>query len=226
MKKALVIGIIILLLGISMTPLTQGSDIREFSPYHKEVNSILKLYGLNLESTMGEFKHLLNKLVIKRTFRNPSLIAELKNDIETLSYIFDQIGVKDKMTIKQALTLIKNNKGLFQDNGINLFCSIFVFGHPAYGYPWFRLFKVLYGNWGIVEAWGDNYVKIKSQIIGYQSCEDQMCRNTSGNFIGLITFTPPAIYYTYMLITPYVRVNGFFTLFSQSDVPFVKSDGN
>lgn len=221
----LCVGITILFLGISLLPITQGTINEKLNVKHKELDFFLRFHRLNIGSTIGEFKQLLYKLVTKRENRNPSLTVEFKNDIEKLSNIFDQIGVTNDLTIKQALPLIENNREVFQEEGINLFCSIHILGFPGYGNPWIRFFKVLYGEWGIMEAWDENYVKIKSQILGCQNCENQSCEETSGKFIGLITFTPPAIYWTYMLITPYVVINGFFTLFSKSNVPYVKMDG-
>jgi hypothetical protein len=241
MKKLLVVCVIVLFLGVaiapsinanngilieekSLLPIAQGTINEKLNVKYKELDFLLRFYRLNIGSTIGEFKQLLYRLATNRENRNPLLTVEFENDIEKLSNLFYQIGASNDLTIKQALPLIENNSEVFQEEGINLFCSIHILGFPGGGRPWIRLFKVLYGEWNIWEAWGENYVIIKSKILGCQICENQSCEETSGKFIGLITFTPPAMYWTYMIITPHVFINGFFTLFSISNVPYVYID--
>ena len=219
-----VVGITILFLGLAIAPLTQGKEIRESDNYHNELNLLLKFYGLNIGSTIKEFKHLLYKLVTKRHNTNASLLIELKNDIVILSNVFEQIGIKEDMKISQALPLIKNNKDIFQERGINLFCVIRIYGHPGNGLPYFQLFKVLFGIWQLFWGGLDDNIGIYNPLIGLQHCEGRMCKETSGKFIGLFTFIPPAIYTPTLPVTPLIIINGFFTLFSISNVPFVENE--
>jgi hypothetical protein len=216
------IGILMLFIGVTIIPIAQCTSNDKFNFDNILLNYNLKFYGLNIESTVEEFEQLLYRLVNNRKNNNPQLSAELRQDIKELSKIFDQINVKEDMTIEQALPLINKNEEEFKDKGINLFCRIHIRGHPAYCYPWVRLFKVYYGTWSIGEvgAWGINFVRIKSLILGGQYCEDKLCENASGKFIGLVTYKPPAMYWTYMIITPYIYVNGLFTLYSKSIVPY------
>ena len=219
-----VVGITILFLGLAIAPLTQCKEIRKPDNYQKELNSLLKFYGLNIGSTIKEFENLLYKLVTKKQNINVSLLTELKNDIDTLSNVFEQIGTKEDTKISQALPLIKNNKDIFQERGINLFCVIRIYGHPGNGLPYFRLFKVLFGIWQLFWGGLEDNIRIYNPVIGLQYCGGRMCKETSGRFIGLFTFIPPAIYTPTLPVTPLIIINGFFTLFSISNVPFVNTN--
>ena len=228
MRKVLVVGIIVMFLVVAVAPLTQSIVIEKSNHKYKELDSLLNFHGLNTDNTMGDFEQLLYNLVNKRSKRNPTITAELINDIEKLSDIMNKIGVTDDMKIAEAIPIIENNKEQLQEEGINLFCSIHVDAKGGYCYPFFRLFQVLFGNW---HCWGGplhthHYVKIKSQIVGLQYCEDYECGNKSGDFIGLIGFNPPVMYYIPYITDPIVYIRGNFSLFSRSDVPFVGSDGN
>ena len=77
-----------------------------------------------------------------------------------------------------------------------------IYGHPGNGLPYFRLFKVLFGIWEL--WWGglEDKIIIYNPLIGLQSCEGRMCKETSGRFIGLFTFLPPAIYTPTIPVTP------------------------
>jgi len=187
----------------------------------KKIDIFLRFYGLNKKSTIADFEQLLYQLLNKQEIECPKLSAELKNDIETLSLIFDQVGIKDDMKISQALYFIKNNQDIFQEKGINLFCFIRIYGHPGNGLPFFRLFKVLYGVWQLFWGGLEDNVIIYNPLIGYQHCFGRMCKETSGRFVGLITLLPPAIYTPTLPVTPCIIINGLFTLFSRSNVAFV-----
>jgi hypothetical protein len=224
MKKEIlvVVGITFLFLGLSLVPLTQGTKTRESISNYKELNSILKFYRLNLDSTIGEFENLLYKLVIKKDNRNPSLKDELKSNIQKLSVTLRQIGITEDMTISQSLPLIENNKGIFQELGINLFCSVSVRLIGGSSFPHNRFIKVFYGEWRCLGGYpyGPHTVKINSKLIGLQYCEDGECGAQSGEFIGLIGI-PPVMIYIPAITTPMVGIRGNFVLFSHSGLPFV-----
>jgi hypothetical protein len=222
MKKILLtIFSVLLMISVAFLPLIQSSRIDKLDLNFKEIEYYLGHYGLNKKSTIGDFKQLLYNLVTKQEIKYPALSIELKNDIETLSAIFRQIGINDDISIIQALPIIEENSVLFRNVGINLFCVLRIYGHPARGLPYFRLLKCLCGIWYLFYDWPEHYVKINSLLIGLQYCVAKSCEDTRGVFIGLITFFPPAIWATYLPITPYLIINGMFTLFSKSNVPFI-----
>jgi hypothetical protein len=224
MKKEIltVVGITILFLGISLLPITQGTINEKFNVKYDELDYFLRFYKLNIESTIDEFEKLLYKLVAIGENRYPLLTGDLKNEIEELSNIFDQIGVTNDLTIKQALPLIENNKVRFRDLGINIFCSIKVklIGGSCFPHP--RYFKVVYGNWRCWEGYpyGPHTIRIKSIFIGLQYCEDDSCGAASGDFVGLIGI-PPVMLYFPAITAPWVFIRGNFVLFSHSNLPFV-----
>jgi len=209
-------------LGISVLPITQGTINEKLNVKYDELEYFLRFYKLNIQSTISEFEQLLYKLVANQENRYPFLTVQLKNDIEKLSDIFDRIGVTNDLAINQALPLIENNKGIFQELGINIFCSMKVnlIGGSCYPHP--RFIKVIYGNW---RCWGGypygpHTVKIKSIFIGLQYCEDGACGAASGEFIGLVGI-PPVILYFPAITAPWVFIRGNFVLFSHSSLPFV-----
>ena len=222
MKKILLtIFAVLLIISIVFLPLIQSSKIDKKDLNYKEFEYYLKYFGLNKKNTIGDFKQLLYNLVTKQEIKYPTLSIELKSNIETLSEIFEQIGINDDLTIIQALPIIEDNSEIFRNVGINLFCLMRIYGHPARGLPYFRLLKCLCGIWYLFYDWSEHYIKINSPLIGLQYCVAKSCEDTKGVFIGLITFLPPAIWATYLPITPYLIINGMFTLFSKSNVPFI-----
>ena len=200
----------------------QSSDEVESVLQNEDLDSLLSSYGLDTEDTMGEFEQLLYNLVYKRWWRYPRLAAELMNDIAELSDILEQIGVKDDMTIAEALPIIENNKELLQKIGINLFCSIHMGTIVGGGcWPPFRYYTALYGIWETGFHCG---VTIKG-LIGLQYIQCNFCKERySGVFIGMIGSDPPVINY-YPCPVDGWQIRGDFTLFSRSNVPFVNSSG-
>jgi hypothetical protein len=215
-----------LFVGIVYTPIAQGFKIDKSKSNYEELEFYLRAYGLNKKSTIGDFVDLLYKFVNKQRNRNPYLTNIINNDIKLLTDILDKIGILESMTISQALPIIEKNKEEFQKDGINLFCSVCIYGHPGNGLPFFRLFKVLYGVWQLFWGGYDDNIKIYNPKIGLQSCQGRMCEERSGRFIGLITLIPPAIYTPMLPVTPLIIINGLFTLFSKSNVPFVNTSSN
>lgn len=222
-KNTLICVVIpLLLLYAVVIPLTQGIENVESKSHYKELNSILKFYRLNLGSTIGEFENLLYNLVMKRDNRNPSLTDELKSNLQKLFVTMRQIRITKDMTISQSLPLIEKNKGIFQELGINIFCSVKVKLIGGSSYPHNRFIKVFYGEW---RCWGGypfgpHTVKINSRLIGLQYCEDGDCGAQSGEFIGLIGI-PPVMIYIPAITAPMVGIRGNFVLFSHSGLPFV-----
>lgn len=200
----------------------QSSDEVESVLQNEDLDSLLSSYGLGTEDTMGEFEQVLYNLVSKRWWRYPRLAAELMNDIDELSDILEQIGVKDDMTIAEALPTIENNKELLQKIGINLFCSIGMGTLVGGGcWPPFRYYTALYGSWFTGHHCG---VTIEG-LIGLQYVGCSFCKERySGGFIGMIGSDPPVIHYEPCPVDGW-QIRGDFTLFSRSNVPFVNSSG-
>ena len=192
----------------------------------KDLDSLLSSYGLDTKDTMGEFEQVLYNLASKRSWRNPSLAAKLMNDIDELSSILEQIGVTDDMTIAESLPIIENNKEQLQEEGINLFCSIDIYLIGGGCLPFLRLYKALYGYWKVLFDCSSNHVTIYNPIIGLQHCKGWECKEGySGEFIGMIGFNPPVMFYFVDSASQHTWVRGDFTLFSRSNVPFVESNG-
>jgi hypothetical protein len=200
------------------------SSGQESELQNERLDSLLSLYGIRTEDTIGEFEQVLYNLVSKRKWRNPRLVTKLMNDIDKLSEILEQIGVTDPMTIAEALPIIKNNKERLQEEGINLLCSIDMHAYDGGTFPLVRFYKAIFGRWTMGPIWTEDYATIKG-IIGLQQCDYHNCKNdTEGSFIGLIGNDPPVIGYAFELTCQPAWVRGF-VLFSKSDVPFVESNG-
>jgi hypothetical protein len=232
MKKILpimVIGILVLSgfgIGATNNPISKenqpfNDDIRL---QYKYLDSFLSLVNLSTKDTIAEFKQLLYNTISKKPTGNPRLADGLKNDIDKLSEILQQIAVTDDMTIKESLQIIENNKTLLQQSGINLFCFMRANARYAYFWPWFRLFKVVYGHWYIQHGdEHDRFVKIYNPIIGLQYCENYETADHSGNYICLIGLVPPVVSGDMpAVISRDMHINGF-ALFSISTIPFVET---
>jgi hypothetical protein len=191
-----------------------------------DLDSLLTPYGIDTEDTMGEFEQSLYNLVSKERRENPSLAAELMNDVDELSDLLEQIGVTDDMAIAKAIPIIEDNKEKLQAEGKNLFCSIDIYLSIGSCWPTWRLFNAMYGIWDVDEIWDDtSHVTIKG-LTGLQSCEGKKCaEDYEGRFICLIGIKPPVMLYNFQVATPYMWVRGF-VYFSESNVPFVNSTSN
>ncbi|UCD13637.1 MAG: hypothetical protein JSW60_08785 [Thermoplasmatales archaeon] len=186
----------------------------------------LSLVGLSTEDTITEFKQLLYNKVSKKPTRNPRFATGLKNDIDKLSEILQQIGVTDDMTIKKSMQIIENNKELLQQSGINLFCYIGANVRYAYFWPWFRLFKVVYGHWYIQHGEKGRFVIIYNPTIGLQYCKDYDTAEHSGDYICLIGLVPPVIIgHPPPVISRDMHIKGF-ALFSICTIPFTVPSNN
>ena len=202
---------------------SQSLDEVESEFQNEKLDSLLSTYGLDTGDTMGEFEQILYNLASKRRWINPSLSAKLINDVDELSDKLEQIGVKDDMTIAEALSIIENNKEQMQEEGINLFCSIDMYAYGGACWPIYRYYKALFGWWGIGHI--PDHVTIKG-LTGLQHCEDNGCKdNYEGTFIGLIGSNPPVMYYFYQSASQETWIRGDFVLLSRSNLPFVNYTG-
>jgi len=218
MKKSIVrkvsvfgaIAIVLLMVssatGTNVQPVEQIQKVVS-EPQNQDINLLLSKYGLNTESTIGEFEKILRNLVL----RTPLRAVKLLRNLHTLSDILEQIGVTDDMTIAEALPVIKNDPKPLQDVGINLFCSVDIEGYGTTR-PIARDTITILGGWSIYYA---DYPGTHAEIdgsSGRQYCEYECGGRVIGFFghISCLKFQP----------APCATVDGT-ALYSISDVPFV-----
>ena len=225
MKKLLVVGIIILLVGVSV-PSTgtnvEKSDTSYVDESYSELDYQLSKYGLETRDTIRDFEQVLYRLIYRGRWINPFLSYRLKKEVANLSDVLHEMGISKEMTIAEALPIIEENKEILQKEGINLFCSIEMNALSGNAVPLFRLFIVIFGSWLCEIGFEGNYLKIESSIIGLQYCEDQDTEDKVGGLIGLIGFDPPVIRSDPPPVgTGEWMIRGDFSLYSKSNVPFV-----
>lgn len=228
MKKLIVIGIIILLVGISVPStgldIDKKSNVSFDSKFHSKLDTQLSKYGLETRDTIRDFEQTLYGLIYGNRWMNPFLFYRLKKDIDELSDILHEMSITNKMTIAEALPIIEENKDSLQEKGINLFCSMEMNALSGNAVPFYRFFIIFFGSWLCELGFEGNYLKIESSIVGLQYCEDENTEAKVGDLIGLIGFDPPVIRSDPPPVTTGEwMIKGDFTLYSKSNVPFVNS---